>query len=463
MAEEFDVIVIGAGPGGYVAAIRAAKLGLKTLVIEKESHLGGTCLNVGCIPSKSLLYYSEQFYEDTSHRTQAGLQFSDLKMDFPKLMQTKSGVIKGLNMGIASLLKKNKVTHKVGHARFKNAHEVEVEGAGVFKGKHVIIATGSQARALPDLPFDEQQIISSTGALSLKEVPKRLVVIGAGVIGLELGSVYRRLGSQVTFVEALDAIGGSLDPAISSALLKSLQKQGLEFHLGHQVKSVLKKDGRVQVVAQSKSGEPKELEGDVVLVSIGRTPFTDDLGLEAAGVKKDERGFIKIDNQLQTSASNVYAIGDVVDGPMLAHKASEEGVAVAEKIAGKKPQVNYLAIPNVMYTLPEVATVGFSALEAQKHGLKVKVGSFPFLANSRAHCVNAKEGLVLVVADEESDKVLGLHIMSEHAGEMIAIGSLAIEMGVTAKKLGQLCFPHPTFSEAIKEAALAVHKEAIHF
>ena len=465
MSEEYDVIVIGAGPGGYVAAIRSAKLGLKTLLIEKESHLGGTCLNVGCIPSKTLLYYSEQFYEDQSHRTKYGLEFSDMKMNFDKLMQTKGGVIKGLNMGIGGLLKKNKVTHKIGCARFKSSTEIEIEGkdAGAVTGKNIIIATGSSPRDLPNLPFDETTVISSTGALSLKSVPKKLAVIGAGVIGLELGSVYQRLGAEVVFIEALDHVGGNLDAAISKALQKTLEKQGLKFHLSHKVTKAEKKESGVQIDAESNNGEKLQIEADVVLVSIGRSPYTDELNLEAAGIEKDDRGFIKINNQLETSAKNVYAIGDVVDGPMLAHKASEEGVAVAEKIAGHNPSVNYLAIPNVMYTAPEVATVGFTAEEAKGHGLKVKVGNFPFLANSRAHCVDAKDGMVIVVAEEETDRILGLHIMSEHAGEMIAIGSLALEMGVTAKKLGQLCFAHPTFSEAIKEAALAVHKEAIHF
>ena len=463
MSEEYDVIVIGAGPGGYVAAIRSAKLGLKTLVIEKNKNLGGTCLNVGCIPSKTLLYYSEQFYQDKEHRTKYGLEFSDMKMNFDKLMETKGGVIKGLNMGIGGLLKKNKVVHKIGCAKFKNANELEIDGKETVKGKHIIIATGSEPRALPNLPFDEENVISSTGALSLKKVPKKLAVIGAGVIGLELGSVYKRLGSEVVFFEALDQIGGGLDSTISKSLQKSLEKQGLQFHINHKVTLAEKKGDHYQIKAEGPKGENVTVEADVVLVSIGRVPYTEELNLESAGIEKDERGFIKIDNGLMTKASNVFAIGDVVDGPMLAHKASEEGVAVAEKIAGYRPKVNYMAIPNVIYTTPEVATVGFSQKEAVAHGLEVKVGSFPFLANSRAHCVDAKEGLVQVVADAQSDLVLGIHIMSEHAGEMIAIGALAIEMKTTAKALGQLCFPHPTFSEAIKEAALSVHKEAIHF
>lgn len=465
MSEEYDVIVIGAGPGGYVAAIRAGQLGLKTLLIEKENNLGGTCLNEGCIPSKTLLYYSEQLYQDKFHRNKFGLEFSDLTLNFDKLMQTKGGVIKGLNMGIGSLLKKNKVTHKVGRAQFKSANEIEISGQSQesVRGKNIIIATGSRPRALPNLPFDEKIVLSSTGALSLPQVPKKMVVIGAGVIGLEMGSVYKRLGAEVIFVEAMSQIGGQLDPALSAALQKTLTKQGLQFHLNHKVVSAEKKGNGVWINAENDKGAKVEIQADVALVSIGRVPYTEELNLEAAGIQKNEKGFITINNQLQTSAENVYAIGDVVDGTMLAHKASEEGVAVVEKITGHKPSLNYLAIPNVIYTSPEIATVGFTVKEAEGHGLKVKVGNFPFLANSRAHCVDAKEGLVLVIAEEQTDRIVGMHIMSEHAGEMIAIGSLAIEMGVTAKKLGSLCFAHPTFSEAIKEAALAVHKEAIHF
>lgn len=462
MSEEFDVIVIGAGPGGYVAAIRAAQLGFKTLIVEKENHLGGTCLNVGCIPSKTLLYYSEQLYQDQSHRSKFGLEFSQIAMNFPKLMQTKLGVIKGLNMGIGGLFKKNKITHKLGLASFKSANQLQI-GQEIVTGKHIIIATGSEPKALPFLPFDEQSVVSSTGALGLKEVPKKLVVIGAGVIGLELGSVYKRLGSQVVFIEALDRIGGNLDATISQTLLKSMQKQELEFYLSHKVVKAEKRGAEHVITAQSAGGENKEFAADVVLVSIGRSPYTKDLNLDAAGIQKEANGCIKINGQLQTSAQNVYAIGDVVDGPMLAHKASEEGVAVVEKIAGKNAHVNYISIPNVIYTSPEVATVGFSLESAQKHGIDAIMGSFPYLANSRAHCVDAKEGLVQVIVEKSTDRVIGMNIMSEHAGEMIALGSLAIEMGVTAKKLGALCFAHPTFSEAIKEAALAVHKEAIHF
>lgn len=460
---ECDLLVIGAGPGGYVAALRAGKLGLKTILVEEQNNLGGTCLNVGCIPSKTLLYYSEQLFEDETHRAQKALEFEKLSINFSKLMQTKVGVIQGLNMGIKGLLKKNKVEHLVGRASFVNANEVKVQGKEeTIRAKNVIIATGSTPISLPTLPIDEKTIITSTGALSLEHVPKRLVVIGAGVIGLELGSVYKRLGAEVTFVEALGNIGGPLEPDISQALLKTLQKQGLKFHLHHKFVSQKKVGDHYEVTIEGE-GKEQKLEADVILVSIGRKPNVEGLDLDKAGIEFDPKKGIIINNAFQTKVPHIHAIGDVVDGPMLAHKASEEGVACVEKIAGHQPKVNYLAVPGVIYTAPEVATVGFTTKDAESKGLEVKSGKFPFMANSRAHCVDAKEGLVKVIACAKTDTILGLHIMSEHAGEMIALGSLAIEKRVTAKELGALCFAHPTFSEAIKEAALDVHKEAIHF
>ncbi len=466
MTNEYDLIVIGAGPGGYVAALRASKLGLKTAIIEKENNLGGTCLNVGCIPSKTLLYYSEQLFENQKHRPQKGLEFEGLKMNFPRLMKTKEGVVKGLNMGVAGLLKRGKVNHFFGLATFKNSKEIEVDsskGKERLSAKHILIATGSEPIELPGLEFDEKTIISSTGALALEKVPKKMIVIGAGVIGLELGSVYNRLGAEVEFVEALDHIGGNLQPEVSQTLEKILAKQGLKFHLSHRYKSAKKEGGQVTLEIENSKKEKVNLSAEVVLVSVGRKPYTEGLGLEQVGIALDDRGKIKVNGFFQTSQPSIYAIGDVIDGPMLAHKASEEGVAVVEQIAEKNPQVHYLAIPNVIYTQPEVATVGFTTQEAKALGLTPKVGKFPFLGNSRAHCVDAKEGLALVVADEKTDAVIGMHIVSEHAGEMIALGALAIKKHVTAKELGALCFPHPTFSEAIKEAALDVHKEAIHF
>lgn len=465
MSQEYDLVIIGAGPGGYVAAIRAGQLGLKTLIIEKESNLGGTCLNEGCIPSKTLLYYSEQFYEDQTHRVKKGLKFNELDLDFPTLMQTKSGVVKGLNMGIGGLLKKNKVEHKVGLASFLDNKQIEISSGDnkeVISFKNAIIATGSSSRSIPGLDIDEDTIITSKGALELKEVPKKMIVIGAGVIGLELGSVYKRLGTEVTFIEAIDKIGGNLEPSVMQSLLKTMQKQGMKFHLKHKFSSCEKNQDGYLLKAQDESGKEIELDCDVILVSIGRAPYTDHLGLDKVNIEKNDRGYIKVDNGLKTTQDNIFAIGDVVDGPMLAHKASEEGVAIVEKIAGHNAKINYLTIPNVMYTLPEVASVGFTAAEAKAQGLDVNIGSFPYLANSRAHCVDAKDGLVTIIADKTSDVIVGMHIMSEHAGEMIALGSLAIEKKVTAKELGQLCFAHPTFSEAIKEAALAVHKSAIH-
>ncbi len=466
MEESFDVIIIGAGPAGYVTAIRAAQLGMKTLVIEKEARLGGTCLNIGCIPSKTLLHYSALFHENRKESPQSGISCGDLRFDLSQLMATKKGVVKGLNMGIASLFKKNKIVHRTGNARFLAGDQIEIAEEGgkkVYGGKRIIIATGSAPKSLPDLPFDEKTIVSSTGALSLEKIPEKMVVIGAGVIGLELGSVYHRLGAQVTFIEAASSVGGNLDTEIAAALLKSLTKRGMVFHLGTKLVSA-KKDGEKHLLEiESPGKENRTIGADVVLVSVGRKAYTEGLNCEEVGIQKDEFGRIRVNNDFQTALPNVYAVGDVVEGPMLAHKASEEGVALIEKIAGRRSSVNYVTIPNVLYTSPEVATVGFTSAEAEKHGFRPKTGSFPFLANSRAHCVDAKEGLVRIVVDETSDKILGLHIMSEHAGEMIALGALAIEKQVTAKELGALCFPHPTFSEAIKEAALDVHREAIHF
>lgn len=461
MTETCDLLVIGAGPGGYVAALRAGKLGLKTIIVEKENNLGGTCLNVGCIPSKTLLYYSEQLFEDTNHRTKHGLEFEKLNLNFSTLMKTKLGVIKGLNMGIGGLLKRNKVTHLKGVASFQSPNQVLVKGdkETLIEAKNIVIATGSEPISLPGLTIDEETIISSTGALSLKEVPKKLTVIGAGVIGLELGSVYNRLGSEVTFIEALNTIGGPQEPEISKTLLKTMTAQGLKFHLGHTYKSHEKKGDQHHLTLE---GDQKEISSDVVLVSVGRRPYIEGLQVEKAQIELDGKK-IAINSSFQTSQPHIYAIGDVVDGPMLAHKASEEGVAVVEKIAGLGPHVHYLSIPNVMYTQPEVASVGFTQEEARKQGLTPKVGKFPFLANSRAHCVDAKDGLAMVIVDEKTDVIIGMHLMCEHAGEMVALGSLAIEKKVTAKELGALCFAHPTFSEAIKEAALDVHKEAIHF
>jgi dihydrolipoamide dehydrogenase len=465
MTHTCDVLVIGAGPGGYVAALRAGKLGLKTIIVEKEDHLGGTCLNLGCIPSKTLLHYSEQLFEDLHHRSKRGLEYENLHLNFSTLMQTKLGVIKGLNMGIGGLLRRNKVLHLKGLASFKSPHQVVVhgeKGEELIEAKHIILATGSEPISLPNLPLDEKTIVSSSGALSLEKVPKKLIVIGAGVIGLELGSVYNRLGSEVVFVEALGFIGGSLEPEIAKALLKTLTAQGLKFHLNHKFIDHSLKGDQHLLTLENEQKEQIPLQGDVVLVSIGRKPYTQGLDLQKAGVELDGKK-IAINASFQTNIPHIYAIGDVVEGPMLAHKASEEGVAVVEKIAGLNPHVHYLSIPNVLYTLPEVATVGFTQAEALKQGLSPKIGKFPFLANSRAHCVEAKDGLVLVIVDERTDVIIGMHIMGEHAGEMIALGSLCIEKKVTAKELGALCFPHPTFSEAIKEAALDVHKEAIHF
>ena len=460
MKESYDVLVIGAGPGGYVAAIRASQLGLKTAIVEKEGALGGTCLNVGCIPSKTLLHFSEVLQEVKEENT----LFSDVEFSLSSLMNFKGQVILGLTGGIGHLLNKNKVKKFKGVASFINEESVEIKEEDhtlEVEAKYFIIATGSKPKEIKGLPFDENQIVSSTGALSLKEVPKRLLVVGAGVIGLELGSVYSRMGSEVTFIEFLPQIAAGLEDQLSKTLKKSLENSGMKFHLSSKVLSAEKKENAL-LLHFEKEGKKETLEGDVMLVCVGGEPYTLGLGLEKAGLKVDEKGRLPIDTQFRTQKSHIFAIGDVVEGPMLAHKASEEGVAVAELIAGLSPQVNYMAITNVLYTFPEVASVGLTEVEAKNKGIESKVGVFPFLANSRAHCIGSKEGFVKVVVESTSDIIIGLHIIAPYASELIAVGVIAIQKKITAKELSSFCFAHPTFSEAIKEACLAVHKETIH-
>lgn len=463
MSNNYDVIIIGAGPGGYVAAIRAAQLKLKTLVIEKKPNLGGTCLNVGCIPSKTLLHHSEQFYESNQLQSGNGLEFLNTQI-YPSLQRTKNEVIGTINQSIIELFKKNKIDLKQGEASFKNNHQLVISNKELVTGKHIIIATGAEPRELPHLRFDGKYVITSTEAMGLKAIPKKLAIVGAGVLGLELGFVFNRLGSNVTFIETIDQIGGAmLDKDISQALQKSLERQKHTFLLHHKVLGGHITSNGIQINIETETGIKKSLEVDVALVSIGRVPYVANLNLEAAGIERNSQGYITIDSQFKTSATNIYAIGDVAHGPpMLAHKASEEGVAVVELIAGMHTKINYSAIPGVVYTFPEVASVGLTLEDAHKQEIEVKVGSFPIAANTRAHCVDSKEGLVKIVADAKTDVVLGMHLVCEHAGELIAIGALAIEAKITAKMIGKLCLPHPTFSEAIKEAALAVHKKSIH-
>ncbi|MDJ0652133.1 MAG: dihydrolipoyl dehydrogenase [Simkaniaceae bacterium] len=456
MTESFDLIVIGAGPGGYVAAIRAAQLGLKTACIDKEKALGGTCLNSGCIPSKCLLHSSEM-YADILHNAKAhGIEASP-QVNFSQMMKRKGEVMSGLNRGIAALFKKNKVTSMTGAATFKDPHTLTVGGME-YSAKNFILATGSEPIPLPFLPFDEKTILSSTGALTLQEVPKKIIIVGAGIIGVELGSVYSRLGTEVHFVEFLDKICPTLDAAISKTLQQTLTKQGLTFHLSSKVAS-----GEI-----TKSGVTLLIEGgaflraDKVLLAIGRRPYTQNLGLETVQIRPDKRGFIPIDANFRTTQPHIYAIGDLVDGPMLAHKASEEGYAVAELLAGKMPHIDYIAMPSVVYTHPEVGAVGLTEQEAKAKNIPIKIGQFPFKANSRARCVGDDLGFVKLIAHAQTQTLIGAHIISAHAGELIAEATLALQTGATAFDLAHSCYAHPTLSEALKEAALALIAQPIH-
>lgn len=456
MAKSFDLIVIGAGPGGYVAAIRAAQLGLKTACIEKEKGLGGTCLNIGCIPSKCLLQSSEMYATILHSAKTHGIEASP-QVNFSQMMKRKGEVIRGFNKGIAALFKKNKVTTITGTATFKDPHTLTV-AASEYSAKNFILATGSEPTPLPFLPFDEETVLSSTGALALKEIPKKMIVVGAGIIGVELGSVYSRLGTEVHFVEFLDKICPTLDDAISKALQQILTKQGLSFHLSSKVAGAeVTQSGAVLSI---EGGE--NLSADKVLLSIGRRPYTQNLGLETLQITPDKRGFIPIDANFRTNHPHIYAIGDLVDGPMLAHKASEEGYAVAELLAGKTPHIDYIAMPSVVYTHPEVGAVGLTEQEARARNIPIKTGEFPFKANSRARCSGEDFGLVKLIAHAQSQSLLGAHIISAHAGELIAEATLALQTGVTAVDLAHTCHPHPTLSEALKEAALALIDQPIH-
>lgn len=458
--EEFDVVVIGSGPGGYVSAIRCSQLGLKTACIEKGNTLGGTCLNVGCIPSKALLHSSELYEKMEKEANNYGISFDNLSLDFSKMMDHKNKIVDSFTKGIDFLFKKNKIQRILGAATLKDPNTISVN-SDTIKAKHIILATGSEPIELPFLPFDEKKIVSSTGALSLETLPKKLLVVGAGIIGTELGSVYRRLGVEVEYIEFLDRICPGLDLTMSQSLQKALEKQGHKFNLSHKVVSKDVKGDKITLTAETPSGDKKEFEGDVVLVCIGRKPYTNNLGLENLSIQKDKRGFVQVDNCLRTSAPNIFAIGDIVNGPMLAHKASEEGVIVAEFIAGHRAEFNHLTIPNVAYTHPEVGSVGLTEEEAKAH-FSIKVGSFPFKANSRARCTAEEEGLVKIIADEKSHTLLGMHIISGHASELICLGGLAMQLQAKVDDLADLCFAHPTLSESIKEAALTITKGAIH-
>ena len=463
----YDLIVIGAGPGGYVCAIRASQLGMKVAMVEKRSKFGGTCLNVGCIPSKALLHASE-LYEEAGHSFAAmGIEVKP-KLDLKQMLAFKDEAVKGNTDGVAFLMRKNKVDHFHGTGRVLGDGKVEVTFINgekqVVDGTSIVIATGSGVAQLPGIEIDEKTIVSSTGALSLEKVPKRMLVVGAGVIGLELGSVWRRLGAEVTVVEFLDRILPGTDSEVAKQLQRILGKQGMAFKLGHKVTGV-KKNGAAHAVTiePSQGGETETLAADVVLVAIGRVPHTDGLGLSEAGIEADKRGRVVVDAHFRTSVPGIYAIGDVIEGPMLAHKAEEEGVAVAEILAGQAGHVNYGVIPSVVYTAPEVASVGNSEDELKAAGVAYNVGKFPFTANGRAKANQETEGFVKILADANTDRVLGVHIIGANASELIAEGAVLMEFGGSAEDLARTCHAHPTLSEAVKEAALAVDKRAIHF
>jgi len=465
MTEKFDSVVIGGGPGGYVCAIRLAQLGQKTACIEARGALGGTCLNIGCIPSKSLLNLSENF-KKAKNFSKLGIETGDVKLNLDKMMKNKDKAVSILTKGVEFLFKKNKVTYLKGFGSFISDKKISVKGEDGKKkeieAKNIIIATGSEAMPMPNVEFDEKTIVSSTGALSLKEVPKSLVVVGGGYIGLEMGSVWSRLGAEVNVIEFLDHITPGMDREISEEFMKILKKQNIKFHLNRKVTSIKKTSNGVQISTSDKNGDSKEFNCDVALISIGRKPFTSNLNLSSAGVKSDEKGRIKIDKKFQTSAKNIYAIGDVIDGPMLAHKAEEEGIAVAEIIAGQSGHVNYDLIPGVIYTTPEVASIGLTEEQLKEKNKSYKIGKFPFMANSRAKAIDEPEGFVKILADKDTDKVLGVHMIGPHVGEMIAEMAIAMEFGASSEDIARTCHAHPTFSEAIKEAALSVEKRQIH-
>ena len=464
MPEKFDVTVIGGGPGGYVCAIRLSQLGLKTACIEYRGALGGTCLNVGCIPSKNLLNFSENFHK-AKNFTNIGIEVGEVKLNLDKMMKNKEKAVTDLTKGIEFLFKKNKVTYFKGKGSFKSSNEISISVDNketVIQTNKTIISTGSEPVSIPGIDFDEEKILSSTGALSISKLPKKMIIVGGGYIGLEMGSVWSRLGTQVEVVEYLDHITPGMDKEISKEFEKILKKQGIKFHLNTKVEKINKNQNGVSINTLDKSNKKNIIEADVVLISVGRRPFTKDLNLEKIGVQTDKRGMVKVNKNFETSTKNIYAIGDVIDGPMLAHKAEEEGIAVAEIIAGQSGHVNYDVIPGVIYTSPEVAYVGKTEEQLKINKTNYKVGKFPFLANSRAKAINEPEGFVKILAETNTDKVLGVHIIGPHAGEMIAEMSVAMEFGASSEDIARTCHAHPTFSEAIKEAALSVDKRQIH-
>ncbi|WP_405397709.1 dihydrolipoyl dehydrogenase [Maribacter sp. Asnod2-G09] len=457
---QYDVAIIGSGPGGYVAAIRCAQLGMKTAIIEKYSTLGGTCLNVGCIPSKAMLDSSHHYEDAIKHFDEHGIEIpGEIKVNLEKMIARKQGVVNQTTKGIEFLMDKNKITVYEGVGSFKDARHVNIKKndgkTEEIEAKNVIIATGSKPSTLPFIKLDKERIITSTEALELKEVPKHMIVIGGGVIGLELGQVYKRLGAEVTVVEFMDRIIPGMDAALSKELTKVMKKQKVKFALSHKVKSVERKGDQVIVKADNKKGEEVVFEGDYCLVAVGRKPYTDGLNADAAGVKLDERGKVIVDGHLKTSADNIYAIGDVIKGAMLAHKAEEEGTLVAEILAGQKPHIDYNLIPGVVYTWPEVAAVGKTEEELKEAGVEYKVGQFPMRALGRARASMDTDGFVKILADKKTDEVLGVHMVGARCADLIAEAVTAMEFRASAEDISRMSHAHPTYAEAVKEAALA--------
>jgi dihydrolipoamide dehydrogenase len=465
MADKFQAVVIGGGPGGYVCAIRLAQLGMKTACIESRGSLGGTCLNVGCIPSKSLLNLSEEFHK-VKNLSSKGIEVGEVKLNLDKMMKSKEKAVTVLTKGVEFLLKKNNVTYFKGVGSFKSKNEISIKDVNknetsIFAEK-IIIATGSVPSSLPGIDFDEKIIVSSTGVLKLDKVPKKMVVVGGGYIGLEMGSVWSRLGSEVHVVEFLDHITPGMDKEISNEFMKILKKQGIKFHMQHKVDQIIKKNSSAVISTTDKDGNKKDFDCEVVLISVGRKPNTKGLNLEKIGLNLDNKNRIQTDKYFKTNLDNIYAIGDVISGPMLAHKAEDEGIAVAENIVGQSGHVNYDTIPGVIYTTPEVASIGKTEEQLNNLNIKYKIGKFSFMANSRAKAIDDTEGFVKILADEKTDKVLGAHLIGPHAGELIAEIGIAMEFGASSEDIARTCHAHPTFSEAVKEAALSVDKRAIH-
>ena len=465
MSDKFQAVVIGGGPGGYVCAIRLAQLGIKTACVESRGSLGGTCLNVGCIPSKSLLNLSDEF-KKVKNLSNKGIEVGEVKLNLTKMMKSKEKAVTILTKGVEFLFKKNKVTYFKGVGSFKSKNEILITDSKnnqtIISADKTVIATGSVPSTMPGIDFDEKIIVSSTGALNLNQVPKKMIIVGGGYIGLEMGSVWSRLGAEVHVIEFLDHITPGMDLEISKEFMKILKKQGITFHMQHKVDNIKKNASNATVSTTDKEGNKKDFECDVVLISVGRKANTNGLKTEKIGIELDDKKRIKTDKHFKTNIENIYAIGDVISGPMLAHKAEDEGIAVAENIAGQSGHVNYDTIPGVIYTTPEVATIGKTEEQLQDKNINYKIGKFSFMANSRAKAIDDAEGFVKILADEKTDKVLGAHLIGPHAGELIAEIGVAMEFGASSEDIARTCHAHPTFSEAVKEAALSVDKRAIH-